>query len=404
MTTAGLEGIPFFTELSLKEKRVFIRLDLNVPIENGKITDDTRIRAALPTVKDAMALGAKVVLASHLGRPKTPEDRNQFSLEPVAGRLRELLGVDILLVEDPEGDAPKSLLATLRPDQLVLLENIRFSADEEKNGNQLAAKLASYTDVYINDAFGASHRAHSSIVALPMLVKHKGIGHLMKREIEMLDQVLHQPATPFVAVLGGSKVSDKIGLIDHLIDRVDVFLIGGAMAYTFLASMGVSVGKSKIESDKIKLAQELLQRVEARGKKLLLPVDHVVAEKFDATSGSDTEDLSIKPNFLGLDIGPKTRALYGAEIRKGKTIFWNGPMGVFERPPFEKGTFAIAEAMAKNTGATTIIGGGDSAAAIQASGFSDRVTHISTGGGASLEYLQGDHLPGLEVLRTKRKS
>jgi phosphoglycerate kinase len=402
---SGLEGIPFITDLELKDKRVFIRLDLNVPLEGKRITDDNRIQTAIPTIKHVMAAGGKIVLASHLGRPKKEEDRAEFSLEPVAERLRELLNVEILLIDDPSGDGPKGLLQTLRPNQIILLENIRFSPDEEKNGSELASRLASYTDVYINDAFGASHRAHSSIVALPTIVKHKGIGFLMKREIEMLDKVLHAPAHPFVAVLGGAKVSDKIGLIDHLIDRIDVFIIGGAMAYTFLAAKGMSTGNSRVEQDRLRLAQELIQRIEARDKKLILPIDHVVAESLNAPdTARETTDANIREGRMGLDIGPQTRALYRKEILAGKTIFWNGPMGVFEKPPFEKGTFAIAKALADHSEATTIVGGGDSASAMKASGFADRVTHISTGGGASLEYLQGDKLPGLEVLRKKRHS
>lgn len=403
MLESGLDGIRMITDFELKDRKVFIRLDLNVPMENGKITDDTRIRAALPTIRHAMKEEAKIVLASHLGRPKGA-DRAQFSLGPVGERLAELLDVEVLLVEDPESDAPKGMLSGLKSNQIILLENIRYSEGEEANSHDLASTLAAYTEVYINDAFGASHRAHASIVALPTIVKEKGIGFLMQKEIDMLDRLLHKTQKPFIAILGGAKVSDKIGVIENLMDRVDTFIIGGAMAYTFLAAQNVNVGNSRVEKDKVKLAQELLGRIEARNKKIFLPVDHVVAQKFDdSSSAKSTSDSAIEAGWMALDIGPRTRELFQAEIQKGKTIFWNGPMGVFERPPFEKGTFFIAETLAKMSSATTIVGGGDSAAAVKMSGLDEKMTHISTGGGASLEYLQGDRLPGLEVLRSRKK-
>jgi phosphoglycerate kinase len=406
----GLRGIKFIEDFDLKDKRVFIRVDFNVPLEkdaNGqmRITDDTRIRAALPTIRYAMEKGAKVVLASHLGRPESAHDKSA-SLEPIGIRLGELLNVDVVLVEDPASDAPKGLFSGLRPNQLILLENVRYEAGETKNSREFALKLASYTDVYINDAFGASHRAHATIEALPQAVEKKGIGYLIKKEIEMLDalmdpQVLAQ-GRPYVAILGGAKVSDKIPVIENMIDKVDAFFVGGAMANTFLAAQGIAVGKSRVERDKLAFAREMIERIEARNKKIFLPVDHIVTNDLLAPSKIQTTDNATVPEgFLAVDIGPKTRELFRKELIRAKTVFWNGPMGVFEKPEFSKGTFAIAETLASlnEKGAKTIVGGGDSAAAAEASGFADKMTHISTGGGASLEYLQGDKLPGLEVLR-----
>jgi phosphoglycerate kinase len=393
----GLDKIRFIEELNIKEKRVFIRLDLNVPLKNGKILDETRITAALPTIKYALEQKSKIILCSHLGRPKKPEDRKTMSLEPVGDRISELLGVDVHLVEDPQSDAPKALLGGWKANQLILLENIRFDEGEEENSEKLAAKLARFVDVYINDAFGASHRAHSTIVALPKLIKERGLGYLMKKEVEMLDKILFEPKRPFVALLGGAKVSDKIGVIDHLMDTIDVFLIGGAMAYTFMKAQNVPVGASRIEKDKVTLARDLIARLEARNKKILIPTDHVVAKKLEANAESKTVTF-VTDDWMGVDIGPATTEAFINEIKKAGTVFWNGPMGVFEIPPFNKGSFAIAEALG-NSDVVSIVGGGDSAAAVNASGFGEKMTHISTGGGASLEYLQGDKLPGLEALR-----
>jgi phosphoglycerate kinase len=358
-------------------------------------------------VKYALDKGAKVILASHLGRPETEEDRAKFTLEPVALRLGELLDCEVILVEEPTSDAPKALLAGLKPTQLLLLENVRFDKGETKNAAELANVIASYTDIYINDAFGASHRAHSTIDALPRLIAKKGCGFLIKKEIEALGGLMSGPAKPFVAIMGGSKVSDKIKVIEKMIESIDVFLIGGAMAYTFIAAKGLGVGKSRIEKDRLSFAKELIERIEARGKKILLPVDHIVADDFLTPTKIETiSGDSIPEDKLGLDIGPKTRAMYREEILRAKTVFWNGPMGVFERPEFAKGSFAVAEAMAQlaEKGGTSIVGGGDSAAAAEASGFAAKMTHISTGGGASLEYLEGARLPGLEALRTIRES
>lgn len=415
-STPGLDGIKLIEDFELKEKRVFIRVDFNVPLaessSGSKITDDTRIRAALPTIRYAMEKGAKIVLASHLGRPEGgPDDRKKFSMEPVAERLGELLKAEVILVDDPTSDAPKGLLPGLRPNQLILLENLRFEKGETKNSREFALQMASYTDIYINDAFGASHRAHASIEALPQAVEKKGIGFLIKKEIEMLDVLLHSPRAPYMAILGGAKVSDKIPVIENMIEKIDTFLIGGAMAYTFLAAQNIPVGKSRVEKDKVSFAREMIGRIDARGKKLLLPVDHVITNDFLAPSEiQTTHTAAIPEGYLAVDIGPKTRELYRKELSRAKTVFWNGPMGVFEKPEFAKGTFAVAETLASfalpdgQHTALTIVGGGDSAAAAEASGFAGKMSHISTGGGASLEYLQGDKLPGLEVLRNLRPS
>ena len=409
-STFGLRGIKVINEFDLKDKRVFIRCDFNVPMEIGPdgsavITDDTRIRAALPTIRFAVEHGAKIVLASHLGRPEGPETFKKFSLEPVGDRLGELLKMEVILVDDPASDAPKGLLPGLRPNQIILLENLRFEKGETKNSREFANQMSAYTDVYINDAFGASHRAHASIEALAQVVDKHGIGFLIQKEIEMLDVLLHQPRSPYMAILGGAKVSDKIPVLERLIDTIDTFFVGGAMAYTFLAAQNIPIGKSRVEKDKVAFAREMLGRIEARGKKLFLPVDHVIANDFLAPSQiQTTADAAIPEGFLGVDIGPKTRELFRKELQKAKTVFWNGPMGVFEKAEFAKGSFAVAETLANLTGSLTIVGGGDSAAAAEASGFADKMTHISTGGGASLEYLQGDKLPGLEALRQLRPS
>jgi phosphoglycerate kinase len=396
----GLRGIKTIRDFELAGKTLFLRLDLNVPIEDGGITDETRITASLPTIKYAVEHGAKVVMASHLGRPKSAADK-QYSLEPVAERLSELLGMEVILAEDPGTGAMKPILVGLKKNQLVLLENVRFEKGETENSEEFAQKLASYTDIYINDAFGASHRAHATIEALPKLIKQKGIGFLIEKEIQMLDKLLENPARPYLAIMGGAKVSDKIGVIENLIDRVDAILVGGAMAYTFLKAKGLPVGKSLVETEKLNYARELMARIEARNKTLLLPVDHMVTDDFKSTRCKATTGQGIEEGFMGIDIGPQTVQSYVTAIKEAKTIFWNGPMGVFEKPEFAKGTFAVAQAMAENSGAFRIVGGGDSAAAAEASGYADKMTHISTGGGASLEYLQGDKLPGLEILREK---
>lgn len=400
-----LDGIRSIENFALEDKRVFIRVDFNVPMKNGVITDDTRLKAAMPTINFAIEKGAKIVLASHWGRPKGPEDRATMSLEPVAQYLNQALGKEIILVEEPSSEAPKALLAGLKPSQIILLENLRFDEGEEANSREFAQALAEYTDIYINDAFGASHRAHASIVALPQLIAQRGIGFLMKKEVEMLDKVRFDHESPYVAIMGGAKVSDKIDMIEMLLERVDSLIVGGAMAYTFLAAQNISIGGSRIEKDKVKFAAELLARFPARKKRILLPEDHVVTTSLtDVESRKVTPTAAIEPGWLGVDIGPKTRAAYSAEIARAKTVFWNGPMGVFETKEFSEGTFAIAKAMSENTSATTIVGGGDSAAAANESGYADQLSHISTGGGASLEYLQGEKLPGLEALREPKRS
>jgi phosphoglycerate kinase len=398
--TPGLKGIKTIDELEIRGKRVFLRLDLNVPMKNQQITDDTRIRGAIPTIEYAMKQKAKVVLASHLGRPKgTPEDREKYSLEAVGNRLSDLLNKEVILFDDPNGEGIRGVLSGLADNQVLLLENTRFAPGEEKNSMDMAANLASFTEVYVDDAFGAIHRAHATVAALPSLVRNRGIGFLIKREVEMLDTLLHGAKHPFMALLGGAKVSDKMGVIDNLMERVDTFVIGGAMAYTFLAAQDIVVGKSLVEKDKIHLAKDLLERFRHRKKKLILPVDHVVASELKAGVPSQkTPTPAIPDGLMGLDIGPKTIELIKAELSTAKTIFWNGPMGAFETKPFEAGTFAVAKAMAECK-AITVVGGGDSVTAVEQAGLSAKMSHISTGGGASLEYLEGKSLPGLEVLR-----
>ncbi|NUN06215.1 MAG: phosphoglycerate kinase [Bdellovibrio sp.] len=396
----GLKGIKTVRDFELEGKTVFLRLDLNVPMEGGKITDENRIKASLPTIQYCMEKGAKIVMASHLGRPKSKEDK-EFSLEPVGKRLQELLSAEVILVEEPDSDATKLLLQALKKGQLILLENVRFEEGETKDSIEFAQKISDYADVYINDAFGASHRAHATIHALPSVMKDKGIGFLIEKEITMLDSLLQNPKRPYLAVMGGSKVSDKIAVIERLMDVVDGFIIGGAMAYTFQKAQGLPVGKSLVENDKLKYAKEMIERIEARNKTILLPVDHIATKGIsDTVNAHATKDVGIAEDELGVDIGPQTLRNFSAALKEAGTIFWNGPMGVFENPAFAKGTFGVAKAIAESD-ATKIVGGGDSAAAADVSGYADKMTHISTGGGASLEYLQGDKLPGLEILRTK---
>jgi phosphoglycerate kinase len=394
--------IRYIDDLQLTGKRVFIRVDFNVPLEGRRVTDDTRIREALPTIRRALDLGGKVILASHLGRPKGPDPK--LSLEPVAQRLAELLGGkhEVILADDCVGDGVKKQVKELKDGQVVVLENLRFHKEEEGNDEAFARELAALADVYVNDAFGTAHRAHASTAGMVPFVKEKAAGLLMRKEIEYLGKVLKNPEKPFVAILGGSKVSDKIKVIENLLPKVDALLIGGAMAYTFLKAQGVEVGKSRVEEDKLSLATRMLEAAQRLKTPIVLPVDHIAGtELTDKSAAQETPDVAIPKDMLGLDIGPKTRAIYTQHIRDAKTVVWNGPMGLFEVAKFAEGTRSVAAAMAMNTQATTVIGGGDSAAAVEQMGFAPKMSHVSTGGGASLEFLEGRDLPGIKALETK---
>ncbi|MFH0800638.1 MAG: phosphoglycerate kinase [Pseudomonadota bacterium] len=391
--------IKYIDELQIAERRLFIRVDFNVAMdEGGAISDDTRIRAALPTIRYALGQNARVILASHLGRPKGKLNP-KYSMRPVGERLAELLGdVDVLHPEDCVGDAVKKLASELAPGQVMLLENLRFHPEEEANGDAFAKQLASLAEVYVNDAFGTAHRAHASTVGMVPYVAQKGAGFLMRAEVEALTRLLKNPARPFVALLGGAKVSDKLGVVENLMNICDRLLIGGGMAYTFLKAKGIAVGKSLVEEEKIHAARRILERAETRGIQIMLPLDHIVASVCSAEAlPKETEGQAIPDEMMGLDIGPRTISKFTSAIEKAGTIFWNGPMGVFELAPFSVGTDRMAQAVA-DSAAVSVVGGGDSVAAVTKAGVADKINHISTGGGASLEFLEGKKLPGIAAL------
>jgi phosphoglycerate kinase len=388
-------------DVQVDGKKVLVRCDFNVPLKEGKITDENRILGALPTIKYLIDHNAKVILCSHLGKPKGPEEK--FSLAPVAKRLSELLGKEVVFAADDVvvGENAKKAVNKMSNGDVVLLENTRFRAEETKNGEAFSKDLASLADMFVNDAFGTAHRAHSSTEGVTKFMDSSVAGYLINKELKFLGEAVNNPERPFVAILGGAKVSDKINVINSLLDKVDTLIIGGGMSYTFLKSQGYTVGTSLLEEDRVSYAKEMIAKAKEKNVKLLLPVDNVVGDKFSADAEPIvTEDQNIKDGFMGLDIGPKTAKNYAEAIKDAKTVIWNGPMGVFEFDNFAKGTIAVAKAMAESD-ATTVIGGGDSAAAVNILGFGDDMSHISTGGGASLEFLEGKILPGIDALDDK---
>lgn len=381
-------------QIDLAEKRVFIRVDFNVPISDGKVLEDSRIKASLPTIRYAKEHGARIILASHLGRPNGKYQEN-LSLIPVGEKLSELLDMETIVPEDCVGSAVKKLASELKDNQILLLENLRFHPEEEANTLPFSEKLASLAHIYLNDAFGVAHRAHASTVGMVAFFKEKGIGFLMQKEIQALTQLLVKPQSPFLAVFGGSKVGDKLETLGHLMNFVDGILIGGAMAYTFLRARGIPVGASLVEEAKIHAAEKILNRAEIKGVQICLPIDSLVADSPTSTSYQVVENGRTF-HGMGVDIGPKTIALFEEKISKANTVFWNGPMGIFENPPYDEGTKALAFAIAKRP--ISVVGGGDSLAALAKLNIEDHFTHLSTGGGASMEFLEGKTLPGLRVL------
>ena len=393
-------------DINVKGKRVLCRCDFNVPLKDGKITDENRLVAALPTIKKLIADGGKVILCSHLGKPKG-EPKPELSLAPVAARLSELLGQEVKFAADPEvvGPNARAAVAAMKDGDVILLENTRYRGEETKNGEAFSKDLASLCDIFVNDAFGTAHRAHCSNVGVSSLVETAAVGYLMQKEIDFLGNAVENPVRPFVAILGGAKVADKLNVISNLLEKCDTLIIGGGMAYTFLKAKGYEVGTSLVDDEKLEYCKEMIEKAEKLGKKLLLPVDTVCADAFpnpiDAEIACETVPSDAIPaDKMGLDIGEKTAALYAEAAKTAKTVVWNGPMGVFENPIFAKGTIAVAKALAE-TDATTIIGGGDSAAAVNQLGFGDKMSHISTGGGASLEFLEGKELPGVAAATDK---
>jgi phosphoglycerate kinase len=387
-------------DIQVKGQRTLVRCDFNVPLKGDVITDENRLTGALPTIKYLVDNGAKVILCSHLGKAKGPDPK--YTLAPVAKRLSEMLGKEVVFAADDEvvGVNAKAAVGNMKDGDVVLLENTRFRKEEEKNEDSFSKDLASIADIFVNDAFGTAHRAHCSTVGVTKFIPTAVCGYLIQKELKFLGEVIENPSRPFCAILGGAKVVDKIAVIDNLLEKVDTLIIGGGMAYTFFKAQGYEIGKSLLDAERLDYSKEMMEKAKAKGVKLLLPVDNRIAPEYADVDAKVTEDQNVPEGFMGLDIGPKSEALFADAVKEAKTVIWNGPMGVAEFTNFASGTVAVAKAMA-NSGATTVIGGGDSAAAVNNLGFGDKMTHISTGGGASLEFLEGKVLPGIEALNNK---